>query len=123
MIPEGAVLSPRPPWVPSWESLGDRERALAERFMECFAAYLSYTDQEIGRLLSFIEDLGDADNTVVMVVSDNGASSEGGQEGTINEGRLSNFDGSGTGEMYRRIDEIGGPLEPQQLPVGLDDGR
>ncbi len=118
VIPEGAVLSPRPAWVPPWESLDEREQALAERFMECFAAYLSYTDHEIGRLLSFIEDLGDADNTVVIVVSDNGASSEGGQQGTINEGRLSNFDGSGTGEMFRRIDEIGGPLSHNNYPWG-----
>jgi len=118
VIPEGAVLSPRPAWVPSWESLGEQEQVLAERFMECFAAYLSYTDQQIGRLLSFIEDLGDADNTVVIVVSDNGASSEGGQQGTINEGRLSNFDASGVGEMYRRIDEIGGPLSHNNYPWG-----
>ncbi len=118
MIGEGTVLAPRPDWVPSWESLDDRERALAERFMECFAAYLSYTDEQIGRLLSFIDDLGEADNSVVMVVSDNGASSEGGREGTINEGRLSNFDGSGTGEMYRRIGEIGGPLSHNNYPWG-----
>ena len=118
VISEGATLSPRPEWVPSWEGLGDRERALAERFMESFAAYLSYTDQEIGRLLAFLDDLGDADNTLVMVVSDNGASSEGGRDGTINEGRLSNFDGSGTGEMYRRIDEIGGPSSHNNYPWG-----
>ena len=80
---------------PDLGSLDDRQRALAERFMECFAAYLSYTDEQIGRMLDFIEDLGDADDTVVIVVSDNGASSEGGQEGTINEGRLSNFEGAG----------------------------
>ena len=60
--------------------------------MECFAAYLSYTDAADRPVLAFIDDLGDADNTVVIVVSDNGASSEGGKEGTINEGRLSNFE-------------------------------
>ena len=86
--------------------------------MECFAAYLSYTDQQIGRVLDFIADLGDADDTVVIVVSDNGASSEGGREGTINEGRLSNFEGSGVDEMYRRIDEIGGPLSHNNYPWG-----
>jgi arylsulfatase len=62
--------------------------------------------------------LGDGDNTVVIVVSDNGASSEGGKAGTINEGRLSNFDGAGTREMYRRIDEIGGPLSHNNYPWG-----
>ena len=66
----------------------------------------------------FIEDLGDADDTVVIIVSDNGASSEGGKEGTINEGRLSNFEGAGVGEMYARLDEIGGPLSHNNYPWG-----
>ena len=86
--------------------------------MECFAAYLSYTDEQIGRVLDFIEDLGETDETLVIVVSDNGASSEGGKEGTINEGRLSNFDAAGIGEMFRRIDEIGGPLSHANYPWG-----
>jgi arylsulfatase A-like enzyme len=118
IVPEGTVLSPRPAWVPSWDSLDEREQTLSERFMECFAAFLSYTDQQIGRVLDFIADLGDADNTVVILVSDNGASSEGGKEGTINEGRLSNFEGSPVDEMYRRIDEIGGPLAHNNYPWG-----
>ena len=86
--------------------------------MECFAAFLSYTDAQIGRVLAFLEDIGDADDTVVIIVSDNGASSEGGQEGTINEGRLSNFEGAGAGEMFRRIDEIGGPRSHNNYPWG-----
>ncbi len=53
-----------------------------------------------------------------IVVSDNGASSEGGKEGTINEGRLSNFEGAGVGEMYDRLDEIGGPLSHNNYPWG-----
>ena len=116
--PKGTVLTPRPAWVPSWESLDERQRTLAERFMECFAAFLSYTDEQIGRVLDFIDDLGDADDTVVIVVSDNGASSEGGKDGTINEGRLSNFEGAGIGEMYSRLDEIGGPRSHNNYPWG-----
>ena len=118
IVPEGTVLTPRPPWVPSWDSLDAEQRVLAERFMECFAAFLSYTDQQIGRVLDFVEEVGDADDTVVIVVSDNGASSEGGKDGTINEGRLSNFEGAGVDEMYRRIDEIGGPLSHNNYPWG-----
>ena len=118
VVPHGTTLSPRPPWVPAWDSLDERERELSQRFMECFAAFLSYTDEQIGRVLDFIDDLGDAENTVVLLVSDNGASSEGGKEGTINEGRLSNFDGVGVGEMYRRIHEIGGPLSHNNYPWG-----
>ena len=118
IVPEGTVLTPRPPWVPAWETLDEQERKLAERFMECFAAFLSYTDEEIGRVLAFIEELGDADDTVVIIVSDNGASSEGGKEGTINEGRMSNFEGAGLKEMYDRIDEIGGPRSHNNYPWG-----
>ncbi len=118
IIPETTVLSPRPPWVPPWESLNDKEKALAERFMECFAAYLSYTDAQLGRLIAFIDDLGNADDTAVIVVSDNGASSEGGRAGTINEVRLSNFDAAGINEMYRKLDEIGGPLSHNNYPWG-----
>ena len=118
VIAPGTALSPRPSWVPAWDSLSERERALGERFMECFAAYLSYTDREIGRVLGFLDEVGDAEDTVVICVSDNGASSEGGKEGTINEGRLSNFDGSGIGEMFRRIDEIGGPRSHNNYPWG-----
>ncbi len=118
VVPEGTVLTPRPAWVPAWDTLDERQRALAERFMECFAAFLSYTDEQIGRVLDFIEDLGDTDDTIVVLVSDNGASSEGGQEGTINEGRLSNFEGASVGEMHSRIDEIGGPLAHNNYPWG-----
>jgi arylsulfatase A-like enzyme len=118
VVPDTAVLSPRPGWVPSWDSLDDGQRALAERFMECFAAFLSYTDAQLGRVLDFIHDLGETDDTVVIAVSDNGASSEGGRDGTINEGLLSNFDGAGTAEMLRRIDEIGGPLSHTNYPWG-----
>jgi arylsulfatase A-like enzyme len=118
VVPPGTVLTPRPPWVPAWDSLDDANRRLAERFMECFAAFLSYTDEQIGRLLDFVEDLGDADRTLVVLVSDNGASSEGGKEGTINEGRLSNFEGSPVDEMLRRIDQIGGPLSHNNYPWG-----
>ena len=118
VVPEGTALTPRPPWVPSWDSLDERQRVLAERFMECFAAFLSYTDEQIGRVLAFIQDLGDADDTVVIVVSDNGASSEGGKDGTINEGRLSNFESAGVGEMYDRLGEIGGPLSHNNYPWG-----
>ena len=118
LVPEGTVLTPRPPWVPPWATLDARQRELAERFMECFAAFLSYTDAQIGRVLDFVEELGRGDDTVIVVVSDNGASSEGGRDGTINEGRLSNFDFASVDEMHRRIDEIGGPLSHNNYPWG-----
>jgi arylsulfatase A-like enzyme len=118
MVPAGTSLSPRPPWVPAWEELGDKERAIASRFMECFAGFLSYTDAQIQRLVDFLVSTGDLDNTVIVLVSDNGASAEGGREGSINDVRMTNLDPASVNEMYDRLDEIGGPLTHNNYPWG-----
>jgi hypothetical protein len=111
-------LPPRPRWVPARGDLDEEQRTLAARFMECFAAFLSYTDTQLGRLLSFLDDTGDRDNTLVMLVSDNGASAEGGPEGSINDVRLSNIDPAPFVEMSSRIGELGGPLAHNNYPWG-----
>jgi arylsulfatase A-like enzyme len=118
IVPPGTVLSPRPPWVPAWETLDDNQRTLAARFMECFAGFLSHADHQIGRVVAMLEDLGELDDTVIMVVSDNGASAEGGPEGSINDVRLSNLDPAGTSEMYDRLGEVGGPSSHNNYPWG-----
>ena len=79
--PKAPSRRPRPPWVPAWDDVPDDEKPLAARFMECFAAYLSHTDHHIGRVVDFIDSLGELDNTIIVLVSDNGASSEGGTHG------------------------------------------
>ena len=58
--------------MPAWDSLTAEDRAVAARFMECFAAYLSYTDAQIARLLAFLAQTGDLDKTVIVAVSDAG---------------------------------------------------
>src|SRR5207344_2946045 len=73
LLPADVELSPRPDWVPAWDSLTDDERRLYARYMECFAAYLSHTDAQIGRVLDFLEATGDLDDTLVILLSDNGA--------------------------------------------------
>ncbi|MGH9301149.1 MAG: arylsulfatase, partial [Acidimicrobiales bacterium] len=112
------VLSPRPSWVPAWDELDEPGRAVAARFMECFAGFLSHTDHQLGRVFDFLGQLDELDDTLIMVVSDNGASAEGGPEGSINDVRLSNLDPAGTAEMHERIDEIGGPLSHNNYPWG-----
>jgi len=107
VIPQGTRLSPRPTWVPAWDDLDADRRRVAARFMECFAGFLSHTDAEIGRLMGFIEDLGERENTLVIVVSDNGASAEGGVEGSINDIRSHNADPAPASEILARLDEIG----------------
>ena len=118
IIPAGTALSERPPWVPAWSDLESEDQAVAARFMECFAAFLEYTDDQIGRVLAHLEATGDADNTIVVLVSDNGASAEGGPLGSINDVRLVNQDPAGPEEMRARIDDLGGPSLHNNYPWG-----
>lgn len=85
ILPPGTELSPRPDWVKAWDSLSADEQRLFSRQMEVFAAFLAHTDHHIGRLLAAVAEWGDLDNTIVMLVSDNGASGEGGFVGSFNE--------------------------------------
>jgi arylsulfatase len=118
MFPASTELSLRPPWVPAWESLADTERAVAARFMECFAGFLSHADEQIGRILGFLDQTGDRENTIVVLVSDNGASAEGGPSGSVNDVRMINLDPATSQEMAARIDQIGGPLTHNNYPWG-----
>jgi arylsulfatase len=118
LLPPGTEMAPRPPWVPAWDGLSEDERRVSARFMECFAAFLSYTDAQLTRVLAFLDQTGDLRDTLVIVVSDNGASSEGGPTGSINDNRLQNFDPAGTVELTRRIDELGGPRAHNNYPWG-----
>ncbi len=81
VLPADAELSRHDPDVPDWDSLSPDARRLAARMMEVFAGFLSHTDHHIGRLLDFLKETGEFDNTLIMVVSDNGASAEGGPPG------------------------------------------
>jgi arylsulfatase A-like enzyme len=118
LLPSGTELSPRPDWVPAWDSLSDDARTVYARYMEAFAGFLTHTDEQIGRLLSFLEETGDYDNTLLFVLSDNGASSEGGPTGSVNDGRLWNGAPRTVPEALARIDELGGPLCHNNYPWG-----
>lgn len=118
VVPPDAELSPRDPDVPAWESLSPDARRLAARMMEVFAGFLSHTDHQIGRLLDFLKEIGELDNTLVMVVSDNGASAEGGVTGTTNELQFFNNAPESLEESLARIDEIGGPETFNHYPWG-----
>jgi arylsulfatase len=118
LFPDGARLSSRPPWVPAWDSLPRADQRVSARFMECFAGYLSHTDAQIGRVLDFVRALGESDKTLVIAVSDNGASAEGGPLGSINDLRLWNAVPAGPDELRARIDELGGPTAHNNYPWG-----
>lgn len=84
VVPSDSRLSSRPSWVQAWSETPPERRRLYARMQEVFAGFLSHTDDQIGRLLGAIEQLGVMENTIVLVLSDNGASSEGGPQGTFN---------------------------------------
>ena len=118
LMPDHVELSERPDWVPAWDDLTDVERRVYARYMEAFAGYLSHTDHELGRLIDRLEAMGELDNTVVLVLSDNGASSEGGPVGSLNDGRVWNALPRTVEEADARLDEIGGPRLHNNYPWG-----
>jgi arylsulfatase len=118
LLPASTQLSPRPSWVPAWDDLEPEDQRVASRFMECFAGFLSHADEQIGRVLDFVEQLGERDNTLVVLISDNGASAEGGARGSINDSRLWNGAPPSAGELRRRIDELGTPTAHNNYPWG-----
>ena len=119
IIPPGTKLTPRPEWVAQWSTLSADQKKLYTRLMENFAGYLAFTDHEVGRFIDAIHQLPDADNTMIIyIVGDNGASSEGGFDGTINEVKsLSGFQ-TPLEETLKHLDDIGGPNTEPHYPVG-----
>lgn len=118
VVPAHTVLSDRPDWVPAWDDLAPGERQVYARYMEAFAGFLTHTDEQLGRVFSYLEETGDWDNTLVLLMSDNGASSEGGPVGSLNDVRTWNAVAHHWEEALERIDEIGGPRIHNNYPWG-----
>jgi len=108
VVPEGTNLPDRPEWVARWDSLSHDERRLFARQMEVFAGFLSHTDHQIGRLVASLDDLGVLENTLLLLLSDNGTSAEGGPTGSVNEHRFTHDLLDDVGEQVARIDDLGG---------------
>lgn len=124
-IPADAKLTPRPDAIAAWDTLSAEQKALYSRMMEVYAGFVAHADHEIGRVLSTIEDLGLADDTLVIWVwSDNGASAEGGPDGTYNEMLM--FNGVPTTFEQQTMailahggpEALGGPDMHNHYPVG-----
>ncbi len=108
LLPDHAVLPVRDPDVPEWDSLSDDERRLYARMMEVYAGFISYTDHHFGRILDMLERIGELDNTLVMILSDNGASAEGGPHGSVNEMLFFNNVPERLEDNLAQIDTLGG---------------
>jgi arylsulfatase len=92
VIPENAVLTPWPKdLLPEWDTLSADQKKMYIRQADVFAAYAAYTDNEIGRVIQAVEDMGKLDNTLIIYIEgDNGTSSEGQMFGTPNEAAMFN---------------------------------
>jgi arylsulfatase A-like enzyme len=119
IVPRDTTLAPSNPGVPDWSTLTDNQRAFACRLQEAFAAMLEHTDAQIGRLVDFLERRGLLDNTLLMVLSDNGASREGGPFGVMDEFSFFNAAWEDIDEIVEhRLDDIGGPHSHSNYPWG-----
>jgi arylsulfatase len=100
------------PWPESdtqlpWGSLSEDQKRLFARMAEVYAGFCSYTDHEIGRLIDYLEQIGELDNTLIVVISDNGASGEGGPAGSVNENKFFNGVPDDIAENVAKLDELG----------------
>ncbi|MFM7080728.1 MAG: arylsulfatase, partial [Actinomycetota bacterium] len=118
IMPSDTVLSERPHWVPAWDSLTADERRLYARMMEVYAGFLTHTDAQVGRIVDHLKLLGELDNTIFVVMSDNGASAEGGPKGSYNEVFFFNFVPESLEENLKRIDLLGTPEAHNHYPWG-----
>lgn len=118
IVPASTRLSRHDPDVAPWNTLSADERRLYARMMEVFAGFLEHTDHHIGELIAFLKELGEYDNTLIMVVSDNGASAEGGPAGSVNEGKFFNNVPDDLQQNLAAIDDIGGPKYFNHYPWG-----
>ena len=101
-----------------WDSLTDDEKVLFRRMAEVYAGFLSHADDQLGRLLDSLQQSGQLDNTIVVLVSDNGASGEGGPNGSVNENKFFNGIPDSTEENLKLLDELGSTRTYNHYPTG-----
>ena len=118
VIPANTLLAPRNPGVRPRAELSVNEQRFAARLQEAFAAMLEHTDAQIGRLVDHLKELGQWDNTLFMLLSDNGASQEGGATGILDEMRYFNGMREDVDAAVLRLDDIGGPNSHSNIPWG-----
>ncbi len=122
IVPPGTQLAPRNEGVRAWDELNETEKRYFARTQEVFAGFLDHTDHHIGRLLDFLEDLGQLQNSLIVLISDNGASQEGGPIGTPEHIYFNTLAGVRVDltvdDLVKHIDELGGPLHHNHYPTG-----
>jgi arylsulfatase A-like enzyme len=119
VVPAGTKLAPKPPQIKDWNQLSADEKRLFARQAEVFAAFAEYTDHEVGRMLKAFEEVGQADNTLVIYIAgDNGTSGEGGENGMFNEYTYFNGVNEKVEDMLKKIDQWGSPETYPHMAAG-----
>lgn len=115
-LPEGTFTEPDR--VRPWASLTDDEKRLFCRMAEVFAGFSEYTDAQVGRIVDYLEDSGQLDNTLIIYAADNGASGEGSPNGSVNEGKFFNSWPDEMEENIALLDRLGTPDTYNHYPTG-----
>ncbi len=118
IVPPGTTLPPRNPGVRAWDDHSADEQRLFARLAGAYAAMLEHFDQHFARLIDFVETAGMLDDTIVLVLSDNGASQEGGPLGFVNAMAPFNMVAEPIEQKLDRLDDIGGPDTHSNFPLG-----
>ena len=118
LVPQGTLMPPRNDGVKAWDEHSDDEQRVFTRLQSAFAGMLDHADCHLARLVAFLDQAGVRDNTLVIVMSDNGASQEGGPLGFVNAMGPYNFRPEPVPEKLRRLDDIGGPDTHSNFPHG-----
>jgi arylsulfatase len=118
IVPKDTKLAPLNPGVKPWKDLSKNEQRFAARLQEAFAAMLEHTDAEIGRMIAFLKEIGQWDNTLFILMSDNGASQEGGATGVFDEMKWFNGIKEDVDHAVLRLDDIGTLNSHSNIPWG-----
>jgi len=117
VVPKETQLTVRSKGLPAWDSLNGDQKRLYARMMEVFAAYGAHCDHELGRVVQAAKEMPDADNTLIIYIAgDNGASAEGGLEGSLCENLFFNGFAEKWQDNIKVIDELGGPKHFNHFP-------
>lgn len=114
IVPQNTVLAPRSPSDRKWGDLSAAEKTVFARFMETYAGFITHTDEQIGRLVAHLKATGQYDNTLIVLLSDNGGASEAGQKGFFE--KLYRANTLTPEQMLDRIDEIGSARTQAEYP-------
>jgi arylsulfatase len=104
--------------VRPWNTLSADEKKLFSKLAEVYAGFSEYTDAQVGRIIDYLEDTGQLENTIVIYAADNGASGEGSPNGTVNENKLFNSYPDEMSENMKLIDRLGSPDTYEHYPTG-----